>query len=729
MSGLLFGIIDRIHPSTSAGPRARLKPLWEASKDKSRWQPLDEDFPNSGLVSWWQPPSDLTLHSAWSFQTEESPSYDPNKPQHDYFRVRGVPSVPIELVDLEQPSDEEELREYLLQTGIPASLCNSRRVVVRQCSGSLVGPIDLVLRNGRYYADEKQFDQPIALSQPRSDLSLAETSNHRFLPLEGWSTRIAELDFSSNELFLKRVVKDLKKITPSIVDDVKLTDKLITRYCAAVGTASLSPAQRYRLLRLQRIATHSRQDIQLSAEALTDFLSIGTIAELLDQTKTKVREETIASTQASLSTLHEQRQRLDHEVARLTIAISQNKLELASLERQHASTLEQFDAQAKERFRNLSTSASGFLTEIALIRAALDLQIPTSLADLPPRIAESVRQDTSDTLTATEFLNRNNQNFATQGLGCRTSCSLLSSVASGFFPIVFGPSGREALGALAHTLAADRLYWLPLHPTLTSPAQLRSELLLRDQGTTAPTTTLDGLLQAATASSDISILVLENINLAQIDSVLLPLIRQYVELRTDAPNSSDPPAHISTSVGVWPANLLLAGFAIDSPLSLPVSTELWSYATFVYSALEGSASSDHAVPPASPAPKASRLSYDTWIEWLKQMNAATTADPMMLAAYVAHKIEMSLLLKRLMRNLAAAIAVIAASKEPNDRLRLFAELTVVPYSLSRGKNPRSILEDCPTNAPVDPDIARIEAVFKRWGIDLTDSGAGAIANV
>ena len=252
--------------------------------------------------------------------------------------------------------------------------------MVRQRSGSLVGPIDLVLRNGRYYADEKQFDQPIALSQPRSDLSLAEASNHRFLPLEGWSTRIAELDFSSNELFLKRVLKDLKKITPSIVDDVKLTDKLITRYCAAVGTASLSPAQRYRLLRLQRIATHSRQDIQLSAEALTDFLSIGTIAELLDQTKTKVKEETIASTQASLSTLHEQRQRLDHEVARLTSAISQNKLELASLERQHASALEQFDAQAKERFRNLSTSASGFLAEIALIRAALDLQIPTSRA-------------------------------------------------------------------------------------------------------------------------------------------------------------------------------------------------------------------------------------------------------------------------------------------------------------------------------------------------------------
>jgi hypothetical protein len=728
MSGLLFGIVDRIHPSTSAGPRARLKPLWEASKDKSRWQPLDEDFPNSGLVSWWQPSSDLTLHSAWSFQTEESPSYDPNKPQHDYFRVRGVPTVPIELVDLEQPTDEEELREYLLQTGIPASLCSSRRVVVRQRSGSLVGPIDLVLRNGRYYADEKQFDQPIALSQARSDLSLAEASNHRFLPLDGWSTKIAELDFSSNELFLKRVLKDLKKITPSLVDDVKLTDKLITRYCAAVGTASLSPAQHYRLLRLRRIATHSRQDIQLSAEALTDFLSIGTIAEVLDQTKTKVREETIASTQASLTTLHEQRQRLDNEVTRLTSVISQNKLELASLERQHASTLEQFDAQAKERFRSLATSASGFLTEIALIRAALDLQIPTSHAQ-PLRIAEPLRHDPSDSLSATELLDRSNQNFSSQSLGCRTSCSLLSSMASGFVPIVFGPSGREALGALAHTLAADQLYRLPLYPTLTSPAQLRDELLLHEPGTTAPTTTLDGLLKAAIASSEITILVLENINLAQIDSVLLPLIRQYVELRINTPKSGDPPARISTPVGLWPANLLMAGLAIDSPLSLPVSTELWSYATFVYSALESPSPLDHSAPPISHALKASRLSYETWIEWLQQMNAATTADPMMLAAYVAHKIEMGLLLKRLMRNLAAAIAVIAAGKEPHNRLQLFAELTVVPYSLSRGRNPRSILEGCPTDVSVDPDVARIEAVFKRLGIEPTDSGAGAIANV
>ena len=56
---------------------------------------------------------------------------------------------------------------------------------------------------------------------------------------------------------------------------------------------------------------------------------------------------------------------------------------------------------------------------------------------------------------------------------------------------------------------------------------------------------------------------------------------------------------------------------------------------------------------------------------------------MMLAAYVAPKIEMSSLLKRLTRNLASALAFIGASLQPSDRLRAFAELIVVPYALSR----------------------------------------------
>jgi hypothetical protein len=728
MSSLLFGIVERIHPPNSTGPRARLRPLFEASRDKFRWLETEEEFPNSGIVSWWQPPADLLLNSAWQFQTEQSPYYDPNKPQHDYFRVRGNPSVPIELVDLDLVGDEEELRDYLLRTGISTVLCNSRRVVLRVRSGSLVGPIELVLRDEHYYADEKELDQPIAVSQPRTDLSLAEISNHRYLPLEGWSIKLGELDYSSNEVFLKRVLKDLRKITPSVVDDVKLTDKLITRYCASVGTASLTAAQRHRFRRLQRIAAQARVDVNIPVDALDDFLEIGTIAELLEQLKAKTKAETIAAVEASLASLHAQRDRLDREFTKLKATVVQKESELVALEQKNALALEEFDTRTKERFRNLSMSASGFLADIALIRAALNLNAPKSGGDMLQRESKLVFSDSGGSLTTAEFDATIKNGYKGLHADRTISLPLLCSLAAGFFPIVFGPHGREALNDLACTVAAARLFSLPLNATLTSPTNLRSEILIHEAPNSSQSLTLDELLHAAGTSSNVSILVLENINLAQIDSVILPLIRQYVERRSRALGTGDPTDGISTPVGSWPANLWLAGFAIDSPLSLPVSTELWSYATFVYPTLEkptDRCDGDTSQPNRS---KATQISHGTWIEWLTRIDRTTAEDPMMLAEYVAHKIGMSPLLKRLTRNLASTLASIGASTHPSDRLRALAELTIVPYALSLGANPRLLFEGCPIAVPDSTNIDRIESIFKRWGIEPTSPEEGEIRN-
>lgn len=724
MASVLFGTVERIHPPTSPGPRARLRPFFEASRDKSRWLEPREEFPNSGLVSWWQPPADLVLHSAWQFQTEVSPSYDSNKPQHDYLRVRGNPSIPIELINLDTVGDEEELRDYLLGTGIPIVSCNSRRVVARLRSGSLVGPIDLVLRNGLYYADEKELDQPILLSQPRTDLSLAVISNHRYLPPEGWSIKVGDLDFSPNEVFLKRVLKDLRKITPSVIEDVKLTDKLITRYSVSVGTASLTAAQRHRFLRLKRIAEQAREDVRIPAEALDDFLAIGTIAELLEQLKAKTKAETTAAVEDSLNSLHSQRDRLDRELVTLKATVEQQERELVALKQKNASALEEFDTSAKERFRSLSTSASGFLADIALIRAALNLNAPESKEEGLPRQGKVALPDPGDSLTTDEF-GAAIKNAREDRL---ISMPLLCSLAAGFVPIVFGPLGRQVLNDFANTVAAGRLFSLPLNPALTSPAQLQAEILLHDAAKTPQSVTLDDLLCAVRTSSNISILVLENINLAQIDSVLLPLIRQYAEQQSRSFRSNGVINLISTPVGSWPSNLLLAGVAIDSPLSLPVSTELWSYATFVFPTFKKLADRDDSTTPQVLASERTQISHGTWMEWLARINPTTAPDPMMLAAYAAHKIDMSPVLKRLARNLASALASIGASTQPGDKLRSFAELTVVPYILSQGADPRLIFEGCPTPLPLDTDIDRIKSVFKRWGIGPTEPEEGEIRN-
>jgi hypothetical protein len=549
---------------------------------------------------------------------------------------------------------------------------------------------------------------------------LAEVPNHRYLPLEGWSIKVGDLDFSSNEVFLKRVLKDLRKITPSVVDDVKITDKLITRYCASVGTASLTAVQRHRFLRLQRLAAQTREDVRIPSEALDDFLAVGTVAELLEQVKAKAKDETVASVEASLTSLHAERDRLDREISRLKGTVVQKESELVTLQQQSASTLEEFDSRAKERFRNLSTSASEFLADIALIRAALNLNAPKSNRDTLPHEAKSVFSDRGSSLTTAEF----DEAFKS---GDRTIFSpLLSSLAAGFVPIVFGPFGRDALNDLAYTVAAGRLFSLPLNAALTSPTQLREELLLHDS--MCQSITLDDFLHAAGTSANVSILVLENINLAQIDSVILPLIRQYVAQRSCVVGTGNVPDGISTPVGSWPKNLLLAGFAIDSPLSLPVSTELWSYATFVYPTPEKFTDRNNTATSRPTGSRVTQISYGTWIEWLTRIDLTKAADPMILTEYVAHKIGMSPLLKRLARNLASTLASIGAFMEPSDNLKVFAELTVVPYALSRGSNPRLLFEGCPTPVPTDTNIDRIESIFRRWGIGPTEREEGETGN-
>ena len=299
----------------------------------------------------------------------------------------------------------------------------------------------------------------------------------------------------------------------------------------------------------------------------------------MEQLKAKTKAETTAAVEHSLTDLHAQRDRLHQELSTLKANVDQKEEDLATLEQRNVSALEEFDARAKERFRNLSTSAAGFLADVALIRAALNLNARESNEGTLRRETTVAFPDGGDSLTTAEF-DAAIKNTRTHRV---ISLPLLCSFAAGFVPIVFGMHGREALQDFADTIAGGRLFSLPLSSTSTSPSQLRGEILLHDPAKTSKSLTLEDLLRTAGASSNISILVLENINLTQVDSVLLPLIRQYAEQQSRALGSAGVTDRISTPVGIWPANLLLTGFAIDSPLSLPVSTELWSYATFVYS--------------------------------------------------------------------------------------------------------------------------------------------------
>lgn len=154
MPHALLGIVERFGPGKS-GPGARLRPIFQASTDKSHWIAPEEEFPNSGVVSWWQPAPDADLYKAWTFQIEPSWTYDAGTEHHDYYGVKGSPAPPVELIDLPSARDPEDIRSLLLEEGIPLDRCASKRLVFRDSSGSIVGPLDLTIRDRRLFLEEK----------------------------------------------------------------------------------------------------------------------------------------------------------------------------------------------------------------------------------------------------------------------------------------------------------------------------------------------------------------------------------------------------------------------------------------------------------------------------------------------------------------------------------------------------------------------------------------------
>jgi len=176
----LLGVVDRFG-IVKSGPGARLRPLFQASEDKTRWVTLEEEFPNSGVVSWWQPSPEAESNKAWIFQIEPSWSYDADNEPHDYYGAKGSPSPAVELIDLSMAADTEDTRAFLLEEGLSPERCASKRLVFRDRSGSVVGP------------------------------------------LEVWPRRGGEVDFSPNAVFLKRILREVREMTPSVIDSAKVS--------------------------------------------------------------------------------------------------------------------------------------------------------------------------------------------------------------------------------------------------------------------------------------------------------------------------------------------------------------------------------------------------------------------------------------------------------------------------------------------------------------------------
>ena len=122
-----------------------------------------------------------------------------------------------------------------------------------------------------------------------------------------------------------------------------------------------------------------------------------------------------------------------------------------------------------------------------------------------------------------------------------------------FVPIITDATGRDSLAAIAGTVADERLFSVTLDSSLTSTVDLLK--LPVHSPVHCPLLSLDALLRAAGLTDGISVIVLDNANLAQLDGVVVPLLRDLAgdQASLDSKNSTPQYASLTrTSLGPGP---------------------------------------------------------------------------------------------------------------------------------------------------------------------------------
>ena len=582
---------------------------------------------------------------------------------------------------------------------------------------------DLVIRDDRAYLEDKHLTVPIQVSRPRNGLSLAEVSGNLFLPPEGWDNKIGEVDFSPDEVFIKRVLRDLKVAAPSILETAQFTERLISRYCAAFTTAQLTDLQRHRLSRLTSMAAKSQTDVGLLSAGMDALLSLEVVSQTLLKAKEEAERIATERIEAKLGHLRSEQCALESNLQALNADISGREEQLKTLAQQQAQQVEDFESKIKESFDRVAEQPLAFLADHAIIRAALG-SAGTAPVKTQGKFAQHVPAPSDlDRIDCSELMCALRDRLTRAGVSQFAARALLASIVSGHVPILCGSLARDTLNIIGDTVAGGRVFWLSVTPALTSPSELASVLLSSESPQRPESRSLADLLEQSRCSSDLSVLVMDNANLGQVDSVLVPLFRTCASgSRPDVvagSSSADSGVFLSsTPVGSWPSNLLVAGIFIDSPLALPISRELWSVSTFIDTDEDTPIESAVAVSKTTSFPSRTAVSWEDWMTWQGQLKKVPPTDLVVLSGVLADRLRCGPQVRRRLISMAQSTELLFLDCAAETRLSVFVQCAVTPRCLSRGISLKACLQgEVTLPESVNETFERARSLFIKWGLD------------
>lgn len=387
---IYLGYILELDEHPTRGRIAQLRPLCSAESSAASWsakftdEELRVQFPNRGLVTWFEPFDYAVPGTVWIFSLREQPTFDQSNAYHDQYRIEGDPTPATELIS--PGGDYKDIEETCLEIGIILQFAPSRNVYIEADDGTLIGPVTLTETDTRneWKVVPDSLRMPVWLLEPIDESNLIDirvgNSSRKFTgPRLTQPKRIQELDWSPPAVLVKRLFKHLRERDISAYHNLSLTNRVVDQIVESLKADDLSsPGTRLIQQRCNR-GLRLLKEGQLNEDLLSEFekalLSMPAVQAEMQQLKEQMRQEAEQELEQALIPLQQDIQTLKSQKEQLSSECNElNKL-LEAKQEQLNGEIDQLDDAMTKRLQAVSARPDEFLADELVSRSAMKLFI------------------------------------------------------------------------------------------------------------------------------------------------------------------------------------------------------------------------------------------------------------------------------------------------------------------------------------------------------------------
>jgi hypothetical protein len=602
-----LGVVDRVTArSGEASAIGWIRPLCELASDaepRTIERPLEE-FPNRGLVAWWDAPPHLREDTFWIFEMRPSPTFSATAPRHAQYNAFAM-SEALEVIDLRSVAeDEDQGRVLLVEAGLSLPHRPTSRVWIRLKDNEWFGPARLIDRNGAWVLAADLVDEPlriVAMSKPRASIRVVHDGTREFLDPAARPDRFLHLlDWAPDLVILKRLLRRLRDVDAEYAAQLgttaKAIDRIVEKLAIAGSTAELE-LDRRRLKRVKRFVPLLRDNADRAKDVVDALLAIEPVRAALEEQRAQilrdVRREAIETIARETADAVGERNSVRSEVGALTEHALVLRREVGQLQERVDRRVKQFETELRQRLEQMAVAPETFFSELAIFNALArrsnqnvemhqDAQcsvvvIGDAAAPLATVSADELALESRATMADLEA------RFAGSGLPDVLAVDLHATFVSGAVPVLLGARAFDALTVYASRVCGARVFWIPATSAMIAPGDLLGNVTAATGTDRSECASLAEFLRQAADETSMQLVVVDNANVAPMETYLAPLLALYAEAwhsgkRRQLRIQIDAVRAMRLS---WPRNVLLALIASEGLATFPAVHDLWANAVIL----------------------------------------------------------------------------------------------------------------------------------------------------